>query len=267
MQKGKISTGFRVVWAALVLFVCLAFMQGQPPRLKLFLLIGQSNMAGRGKVEPQEPNPAIWMLTKDQQWVPARDPLHFDKPAVVGVGPGLSFAQTLAKQYPDMQIGLVPCAVGGSEIDVWVPGAYYAQTKSYPYDDTMRRMQKALEQGELAGILWHQGESDSKPERAGVYAQKLEALVNRLRTDLKAPNVPFVAGTLGDFHVNRNANAKRVNEQLLEASKRIPAMYLVSSAGLGHKGDTTHFDTPAARILGERYAAVFIEHKLLKKKK
>ncbi len=267
MQKRKISTGFRVVWTALVLFGCLAFMQAQPPRLKLFLLIGQSNMAGRGKVEPQEADPAIWMLTKDQQWVPARDPLHFDKPSVVGVGPGLSFARALAKQYPDMQIGLVPCAVGGSNIDVWVPGAYYAQTKSYPYDDTMRRMQKALEQGELAGILWHQGESDSKAERAVVYAQKLEELVSRLRTELKVPAVPFVAGTLGDFHLNRNPWAKVVNEQLVEAAKRIPAMYVVSAAGLEHKGDTTHFDTPAARILGERYAAVFIKNKLVSTRK
>ncbi|OIN55501.1 acetylxylan esterase [Arsenicibacter rosenii] len=263
MEKEKVRFGFRVLWAALVFVICLAFMHRQPPRLKLFLLIGQSNMAGRGKVDPQELNPNIWMLTREEQWVTAKDPLHFDKPAVVGVGPGLSFAETLSKQYPDMQIGLVPCAVGGSEIDVWSPGAYYAQTKTYPYDDTMRRIRKALGQGELAGILWHQGESDSKPERAGVYARKLEALVSRLRTELQAPDVPFVAGTLGDFYVNRNPSAKLVNEQLLEASKRVPNLYVVSAAGLGHKGDTTHFDTPAARALGKRYAEVFITHKLL----
>ncbi|WP_332368323.1 hypothetical protein [Spirosoma telluris] len=33
--------------AGFILFITLAFKQDIPPRLKLFLLIGQSNMAGR----------------------------------------------------------------------------------------------------------------------------------------------------------------------------------------------------------------------------
>jgi len=59
-----------------------AFADPAPAQMKLFLLIGQSNMAGRGKVEPQDQvvNPHIFMLTKDLKWVPATDPLHFDKP-------------------------------------------------------------------------------------------------------------------------------------------------------------------------------------------
>lgn len=48
-----------------------------PAQMKLFLLIGQSNMAGRGKVEPQDQveNPHIFMLTKDLKWVPAKVPV------------------------------------------------------------------------------------------------------------------------------------------------------------------------------------------------
>jgi hypothetical protein len=50
-------------------------------RFHLFLLAGQSNMAGRGKVEPQdaEPHPRVRMLDQAGNWVPAVDPLHFDK--------------------------------------------------------------------------------------------------------------------------------------------------------------------------------------------
>lgn len=63
------------------------FGETAPDHMRLFLLIGQSNMAGRGKMEPQDEvtNPRIYMLTKDGKWVLAKDPVHFDKP-VAGVG-------------------------------------------------------------------------------------------------------------------------------------------------------------------------------------
>lgn len=256
---------FRSLFASCLISLLTAFRQDVPPRLQLFLLIGQSNMAGRGLVETPapQPHPRIWMLNKAQEWVPARDPMHFDKPAIVGVGPGLAFATQLADAYPNLAIGLVPCAVGGSGIDVWKPGAYYEPTHSYPYDDALRRARKALEQGELAGFIWHQGESDSAPDKTGVYAQKLAELVQRFRHDLNAPNVPFVVGTLGDFYVGKNPHAQTINNLLQQAPDHMANLYCVSAAGLVDKGDTTHFDTPSARALGRRYADVFIQKKLI----
>jgi hypothetical protein len=253
---------------AFILSVTLSFKQDVPPRLQLFLLIGQSNMAGRGvpEAEDQQPNPHVWMLTREQTWVPARDPMHFDKPTVIGVGPGFPFAKRLVAAYPNMNIGLVPCAVGGSGIDVWKPGAYYEPTKSYPYDDALRRAKKALENGQLAGFIWHQGESDSTPELVPGYEEKLVELVQRFRKELSAPTVPFVVGTLGDFVVKRDPDAGKINETLQRATKRIPNSYCVLATGLTHKGDSTHFDTPSARTLGQRYADVFIQNKLLKTK-
>ncbi|MFD1141569.1 sialate O-acetylesterase [Larkinella insperata] len=260
------KTVSKLAFFSLMGCLLLAFQQGGPPRLKVFLLIGQSNMAGRGvpEIADQQTHPRIWMLTSDQTWTLARDPMHFDKPAVIGVGPGFSFAKRLADTYPKLNIGLVPCAVGGSGIDVWKPGAYYEPTNSHPYDDALRRAKKALENGELAGFLWHQGESDSKPELTAAYGQKLAELVQRFRTDLNAPDVPFVVGTLGDFIVSRNPDAGAINQTLQNATKRIPNSYCVLATGLTHKGDSTHFDTPSARSLGQRYADVFIQHKLLK---
>ena len=84
-----------------VVFVCFAtFLRGQSPALPpkekfhLFLLVGQSNMAGRGVVSPADnaPHPRVLMLTKAGTWVPAVDPLHFDKPTAVGVGLGVDYA-------------------------------------------------------------------------------------------------------------------------------------------------------------------------------
>ena len=46
----------------------------------LYLLIGQSNMAGRGKVELQDKVavPRVLMLNKANEWVSAVDPISFD---------------------------------------------------------------------------------------------------------------------------------------------------------------------------------------------
>src|SRR5690606_40186479 len=83
-----------------------------PPRenFHLFLLVGQSNMAGRGKITEgqNQPHPRVLMLTRDGKWAPAVDPLHFDKPTVVGVGVGRTFAEVIAEAKPDITIGLIP---------------------------------------------------------------------------------------------------------------------------------------------------------------
>ena len=103
-----------------------------PPKEKflLVLLAGQSNMAGRGFVQDSDkiPSPRVVMLDKEGNWVPAVDPVHYDKKAA-GVGPGRTFANLLAATDPEITVGLIPTACGGSPISSWVPGGYWEQTK------------------------------------------------------------------------------------------------------------------------------------------
>jgi len=233
----------------------------------LFLLVGQSNMAGRGKVEDQdrEVHPRIVMLNKAGEWVPATDPLHFDKPGIVGVGLGKTFALDYAKANPDATIGLIPSAVGGSPIAAWEPGGYHPSTKTHPWDDMLPRARQALQVGTLKGILWHQGESDSKAELADVYAEKLHALVTRFRTELSATNVPFVVGQMGQFDERPwNEHRKKVDQVHRSLPQNVPNTAFAGSDGLNHKGDEVHFDAASYRKLGHRYFAAFqsLVHKL-----
>lgn len=222
----------------------------------LFLLAGQSNMAGRGEVEAQDrvPHPRVLMLNRDEEWVPAVDPLHFDKP-VAGAGLGRSFAFVLADANPDVTIGLIPCAAGGSPIATWSPGARWSQTKSHPYDDAVRRVKRAQQDGVLKGILWHQGESDSKPELAPVYEEKLHELIARFRRAFSAPKVPFILGQLGRFEDRPwTESRKQVNRVHQTLPEKVPHTAFVSSEGLTHKGDGVHFDSASLREFGKRYA-------------
>jgi len=230
-------------------------------KFHLFLLVGQSNMAGRGVVETQDlvVNPKVLMLSKDGKWVPAVDPMHFDKPAA-GVGLGKTFGQIIAEANPDVTIGLIPCAVGGSPIDTWKPGVYYPATKSHPWDDMVKRVELALPAGTMKGILWHQGESDSTAGLAETYAGKLQDLVKRLRELVKAPEVPFIAGQMGVFdEVPWSPEKVLVDKAHRDLPKEVPHTAFVTAEGLHHKGDKVHFDSAAYRELGKRYAAAFLQ--------
>jgi hypothetical protein len=223
-----------------------SFADPAPKDMKQFLLIGQSNMAGRGKVEAQDQvvNPQIFMLTKDLQWVPAKDPIHFDKPAA-GVGLGSEFARELSKADPKVTIGLIPCAVGGTTLDQWKEG-------SPLYKTAVARATEAMKQGTLAGILWHQGESDSSPALAETYEDRLTKMMRSLRKDLKAEKVPVVLGELSRGFKNNDA----VNEQLAKSAKKIPLCGLATTEGLEV---ALHFNSASYRKLGARYAAEYLK--------
>ena len=250
--KSKILAA--MAWAGLILHFAAADVAAQLPGpdgkpVKLYLLIGQSNMAGRGKVEPQDQveNPNIFMLTKELKWVPARDPIHFDKPGMAGVGPGSEFAREVLKADPKATIGLIPCAVGGTSLDQWKVGGPL-------YSAAVARTREAMKQGKLAGILWHQGESDSgSPDKVASYAERFSVMIGQLRKDLQAEQVPVVLGEL--IHGYKTNDS--INVELAATAKKVPLCGLVSSEGLGKKA--LHFDAADARKFGQRYAAEFLK--------
>ncbi len=224
-------------------------------KLHLYLLIGQSNMAGRGVVEEQDKqaHPRVLKFTKENTWAPATDPLHFDKPAIAGVGLGSSFGRAMAGANPNVTIGLIPSAVGGTPLSRWSKGGDL-------YQQALERAKLALKDGTLKGILWHQGEGDSGDEAlAKSYGERLTKMVADLRADLGAGEVPFVAGKLGEFLKVENKDGKPsywplVNEQIAALPKLAPNCAVVESTGLKPKSDIVHFDTPSLREFGKRYA-------------
>lgn len=239
----------------------------QEPRLPakqdfhLFLLAGQSNMAGRGKVDDhgRKAHPRVFGLNKNNQWQAAVEPLHWDKPSA-GTGIGKPFAEIIAEKNPGIGIGLIPTACGGSPISTWVPGASWEQTKSRPYDDCVARAKRAMHDGTLKAILWHQGESDSNAKDAAEYQWKLEELIARLRKELSAPDVPFIIGQLGRFPAKPwDEHREKVDAAHQAIAKKVSNVRYVSAEGLGSVGDDLHFDTPSLRTFALRYAEAYLQ--------
>ncbi|MHC4405666.1 MAG: sialate O-acetylesterase [Planctomycetota bacterium] len=251
--------------AALVLWTCsglaAAVANDQPkltPRgqLHLYLLMGQSNMAGRGKMTEADrrPVPRVWMLDKENWWVPAAHPIHFDKPAIAGVGLGICFAKRMMAEDDTIQIGLIPCAFGGTPLSRWSKGGDL-------YQNALARAKAARNDGVLKGVLWHQGESDSgSEETAKTYAERLAAMIRDLRADLESPGLPFVAGRLGEFYLRsgRTPYAATVDAALADLPHRVDRTACAGAQGLEHNGDQVHFGARALRELGRRYAEQMI---------
>jgi hypothetical protein len=208
-----------------------------------------------------KPIPGVWSFDRNGKWIPAVDPLHWDKPETAGVGPGRSFAQELRRAHPEWEIGLIPCAVGGTRLDKWAPG-------SELFQNAVARTKQALAGGELCGILWHQGEADSgKAETATTYAKRWTVFIQALRAELHAETVPVLVGGLGDFVARRTLPtgerygpfAPEVNRQLASLASAENKIGFVSAAGLLHMGDELHFSTDAQHELGRRYAREFVK--------
>ena len=252
---------WRIVWKVLVLGLICVGARAEP--VHLFLLAGQSNMAGRGEVTPdrREPIAGVMALQSDGSWGPALDPLHWDK-SIAGVGLARSFAKAYRRDHPGVTVGFIPAACGGSPISAWFPGEYFEGTQSLPYDDALARTKQALalSGGQLMGVLWHQGESDSRPERVHDYAQSLASVFARLRADLGKPDLPIITGQLGQFSGAEWSEAKHAIDAIQqEVAAADPRVEWVRSDGLGSLADLIHFNATALDEFGERYAAAWVK--------
>lgn len=227
-------------------------------KMDIYILMGQSNMAGRGPLIAEDSiaqNKKVLMFTQDFKWVAAKNPLHFDKPSVSGVGPGLSFGLAMQANNKTKTIALVPTAVGGTSINAWTPGGYDKATKKFPWDDAEKRIIEAMKYGTIKGVIWHQGESDSNIQSADIYLPKLVDLIKRVRALTGNENLPFIVGQLGRY----NPQYENINKQTAKLPALVPHTAIVSSIGLVDKGDHTHFDRASAIILGQRFAEKMLE--------
>jgi len=227
-------------------------------KLHLYLLMGQSNMAGRGKLGPEDqtPHPRVLVFTLGNSWEPAVEPITHDKPGMLGVGPGLAFGKAMAGNDPGGTIGLVPCAFGGTPLKRWERGGDL-------YSNAVHRAKLTMREGTLKGILWHQGESDAgSATNANSYSDRLARMIQNIRADLDSPDLPFVVGQIGEFLYDREPDhspyARVVNGALLGLPGKVPATACALSKDLVHKGDVLHFDAASQREFGRRYAAEMV---------
>lgn len=223
--------------------------------MKSILLVGQSNMAGRGFLNevPTILNDHLKML-RNGRWQLMTEPIHFDR-EVAGVGPAASFAQAWSADHPGEDLGVIPCAEGGSALAEWSPDGPLMR-------HAISEARFAQETSEIVAILWHQGESDSLNQQYVDYQDRLVTTLTHLRTSLALENVPLIMGTLPDFLGKSGFGQSateypQINREMTAAVPRLAPAYLVSGADLTANPDGIHINASSQRKFGLRYYQAF----------
>lgn len=224
----------------------------------VFILAGQSNMAGRGIVEPQDTisNKRILSINKNGQLIIAKEPLHFYEPTLTGLDCGYSFGKALIKNIPDsISILLLPTAVGGSAISQWLGDSLFRNVKLF--SNFLAKVEIGKQHGTIKGILWHQGESDTNEKNIPHYNTRLSELFTRFRKAIGNDNLPILLGELGSFSKNKEG-FELINKAIHNYSAQDANTAVIATADLKHKGDSLHFNSKAQRTMGKRFAAAYV---------
>ena len=200
----------------------------------VFLLLGQSNMAGRGTmIEGDEEviHENVFLLNNKGKAEPATNPLNRYSSirrdiSEQQIGPGYSFSKSIAEQT-GRKILLVVNACGGSKMDEWLQ-----ESETGYFDEAVRRARKAVKLGgKLKAILWHHGESDS---RDTTYLSRLAVMVQDMRKALNEPELPFIAAE----HAEWRSPSKGFNSRLAMIDLYIPNSSYVYAHGCSMQKDT-----------------------------
>jgi hypothetical protein len=202
------------VCLSLCILLPAALVRAAEVQVDVFLLGGQSNMAGRGAVSELPDASVIYnegvMLYHSasmnsgqpaRRWTTLRPASN----SAGYFGPEIGFGNRMAELYPDRQIALIKHAVGGTDIGAdWNPGAHPGDTGHFgpqyaTFVETVNSgLASLIEQGYtpvIRGMLWQQGERDARNSSYGpVYGRNLSHFIKRVRAQFNAPNMPFMYG-------------------------------------------------------------------------
>lgn len=221
------------------------------------LIIGQSNMGGRGFADevPWIENDKI-LVNRNGRWRKMYCPVNPDR-VTSGINLSESFADLYSKEH-DVEVGIIPCADGGTCLDQWCVGGLL-------FDHACYMAELASRTSTIAAVLWHQGESDCSDERWPLYEQKLSVIMETFRKRLGLYDVPFLLGGLGDFLADCERlpacveNYEKVNAALKHYADTHKMTGFVSAEGLGANPDNLHFSAAALREFGVRYYEEFLK--------
>jgi hypothetical protein len=238
---------------------------------KVFLLAGQSNMAGIGmnhELTPQykEPieNVKIYASgTVDNNVAGIWGTLKIGYGSGTGCfGPELIFGRDMAKLLPESKVLLIKEGWSGTSLSGdWRPPSAGGTTGKL-YTSFITNTKKALSalspgtQYEIAGMCWMQGESDAcAPNIASDYEGNLTAFISDVRKELNAPNMPFVIAMIDDSSSWPYFETVRQGE--INVSEKVPHVGIFDTKDLDTDG--MHYKTQGMLDMGTLFAQTMFE--------
>lgn len=215
------------------LVVAAAYAQAAEKPVHIFILSGQSNMAG--------------------------------------MNPKVGFEQEAEKLFPDAEVVYFKVARGGQPIRLWVSqwneiaekhGLNSKVDSTKYYDPILAQYKKLLQaHPEPASVTfcWMQGERDAKESLSAAYADAMNQLIANLRQDFNQPKMNFVIGRLSDFGKDDNTHWQAVRKAQVAVAEADERGSWVDCDDLNDKGEGNkkrndlHYTKEGYELLGRRY--------------
>jgi hypothetical protein len=208
--------------------------EGADKKVRLFILSGQSNMAG--------------------------------------LDPNVSFTPAVTKAFTDDDVIVVKSAQGGQPIRRWYKkwtlpeGATDAAGRAGKNGDLYDKLMEAVKAGlgdkrpDSVAFVWMQGERDAKAGWQAAYYEALRGTVEQIRADLKHPDVAVVVGRLSD-HLNgdKGWDAVRAAQEKVAADEPLGGWVDTDDLNPDVPGKALHYNKPGYAELGKRFAEKAIE--------
>ena len=274
---------------SLLLFLFMACCTSQAQVVDVFLIGGQSNTTGQGRVSNL---PQSFVIDKEvmlfyskftnkgensMQWMP----LCPASESLDRFGFELSLGGALHRYYPDKKIAIIKHALSGSNLYAqWNPGNMPGSEQGAEYKKFIEPVHEGLKalkaqgyQPVIRAMFWQQGEADAR-ELAGdannkAYGKNLNNFIHQVRKDVSAEGMLFVYGTVLPLAAERFPGRELVKEaqrRVAEASHSelsVKNAILVEADDLQmlhsdyhtpYPADDVHLGTFGQLTLGERFA-------------
>lgn len=195
---------------------------------------------------------------------------------MAGLDPEISFIPTIHEQYGAENAIIVKDALGGQPIRRWYKDWRPAQGDEPEatgdlYDQLMGKVHAAINDRRLQTItfLWMQGERDAREKHGEVYEKSLAGLVAQLESDLGRKGIHVVIGRLSDFDLANETypHWTRVRQAQVAFAESRPSTKWVDTDdlndGVNQKGDDIkddlHYSVTGYKEFGERLARAAID--------
>jgi hypothetical protein len=231
-----------------------------------FLLIGQSNMSGRGdflQIGTINNSDKIYVYGNDGVWRqgvdrPVDDNLNqADKVSNDGKDAGLDssyfFAAAMLEFYPvGDEVGLIPCAKGGLEINRFRK----LYVKESMYTNCIKR---AFEAGNIKGILFWQGEADAYSRaNANLWTERFTRLISDIRQDLEG-NVPVVFAQLNNLNPTNYPHWSFIRSEQARIYAGLNKIRMIDTSAIEFQADKVHATAQGYKDAGEMFASEMID--------
>lgn len=124
---------------------------------------------------------------------------------MAGLDLSTSFIPTIESTFGKEHTAIIKHAAGGQPIRQWyVDSLVGTEKRPHLYDSLMVRIKDSIKikNFDTVTFLWMQGERDAREKLGATYKESLLGLYNQLSTDLNREDINFVIGRLSDFDMS-----------------------------------------------------------------